>query len=129
MNSEDIDGITRTGFQRRQVGDSLTTYGSPPMWLKAEKWLSEVNKKKLGTHCSMPGATQLSEIRTGQEILRRTPRKFAIHIPLKIAHRFERDISSGPSFSSPLPPSRSCTFAWSCEGVGRSGSLSDDMTV
>ena len=64
-----------------------------------------------------------------QEIGRRTPRKLAIQIPAKIARRFERDISSGPTTLSFPTSSTFCTFAWYCEGVGRSESLSEDMAV
>ena len=61
--------------------------------------------------------------------MQRTQRKFAIHIPPKIADRFERDTTSGPNlFVSPVS-SRFRTFTWDCEGVSRSGSLSEDIVV
>ena len=54
-------------------------------------------------------------------MVRRTPRKVAIQMPAKIAHRLERDISKGPSFL----PSGLCAFASCRGGVISSGSLSE----
>lgn len=49
-------------------------------------------------------------------------------MPAKMAHRFERDISSGPSLSF-LTSSKYFAFGWHFGGVARSGSLSKDMAV
>ena len=64
-----------------------------------------------------------------RERVQRTPRKFAIQMPARIAYRFERDISNGPSLPSLFISPPFCVFAWGCEGVVRSGSLSEDMAV
>jgi len=48
-------------------------------------------------------------------------------MPARMAHRFARDISNGPSFLSFL--NSSGAFAWHCEGVVRSGALLEDMAV
>ena len=64
-----------------------------------------------------------------RERVQRTQRKSAIQMPTKIAYRFERDISNGPSFLSFLVSSSFCALVWPCEGVVRSGFLSEDMAV
>lgn len=99
------------------------------MWLEGVKWFSEARKLDTGTHYSKPRTKNLSEEQIKDEMVRRTPRKFAIQIPPKIAHRFAGDISNGPSFFSFLSSSKFWTFAWCCEGVARSVSLSEDMVV
>ena len=108
--SQDVRVATRVAESRRMVQQSQQT----------RVWAHTVQSLRV---------TSPLEKRIKQEIVRRTPRKFAIHMPPKIAHRFERDISNGPRAFTSLTSSRFCPFAWCCEGVTRSGSLSDDMGV
>jgi hypothetical protein len=60
---------------------------------------------------------------------RRTARKLAIHIPPRIAQRFERDISRGPSFFVFPASSWSWECSWWRAGVWRRGSLSEGDMV
>ena len=50
-------------------------------------------------------------------------------MPARIAHRFARDISNGPSFSFFLNSSEFRVLVWHCEGVVGSGALLEDMAV
>jgi len=45
LNSEDIDGITETEFQRGQAGKRITTYGLPPGLLEGVRWFSKSGRK------------------------------------------------------------------------------------
>ena len=50
-------------------------------------------------------------------------------MPARIAHRFARDISNGPSFSFFLNSSEFRVLVRYCEGVVGSGALLEDMAV
>ena len=94
---------------------------------ESHKMVQQSQQGEFYTHSSEPKASGPSETWVKQEIVRRTPRKVAIHMPPKMAHRFERDISNGLSFFASPSPSGLWTSSSCCEGVTRSGSLSDDM--
>lgn len=96
---------------------------------KAAEWFSKVNKGSSSTHYSKTRAAKPLEKWIKREIAQRTPRKFAVQTPANIAHRSERDISNGPGFLSLPASSGFCRPTRCCEGVARSGSLSEDMLV